>query len=685
MEAIETLKTTLTTLTTCIVTYEDDRKKTNEKLRSLYEKVNELERGLSSIIERKSESQISTEEQCPKDAQELLRNIEDKLDTKQDLESILNFTRMTLRQMINDEVGKRKMERIRNKIQTRLNDYNDEVGQREMERVGSQNKHASEITEPITHSCNNETAMREMERIRCEIQLASRITPTEPMYPTYSCNKGYFTQNQAASSQDSSNDAMLSSMFMDIIRRYDISEDFVEELLEHKGVYITGSVVLKTLVNQEFDDFRDWLDVIVAQNNRKKIKKLIKAHGYKRVASKTVDQTTPGDWIRKIYRKKNSKTLKVDMVVYFNCSAFGNHPSVWDYITHSKFMLPFKFQHNFYDGINFYVLDKEALRTKTHVSIREHSGEHVRTLEAAGFNFKVVATIPNSQSLEVSKYKTFAQFAKELDNSSEESCDFPVLSVDYLRSASQSSEETPNASQIKLSDWFLKDTGLAIHLCAIRFSDKDTCIVPIVNSGTFEENFKLVVERLGFDYRVFEDLFNTEKVLAVGSAVTQALLQEFWLDAKTVTLDVTSLMGNLTEIVCILQSHGFVECDPIINQFGCHVRSYSYPSQKQNRISFITRAPYAKHPLKFNQNSFNGKTFLSHDHIALVDCAHIGKVREFDSVFLNQLVGKYKHRGFKIDFENEAPKSTAILIDKNNTGLPKKDVKVRILPMKSEF
>lgn len=172
------------------------------------------------------------------------------------------------------------------------------------------------------------------------------------------------TSTEVAPKQILAKTAKLTEIFKKVIENMNVNPYFILKLLNFRGVYMTGGAVLKTLLNQEFDDPRLWIDVVVlGMSDFFTVQNFIETSGYVCIASTTeTTKVVPENWIRKTFRLREdtSPLPKPDLIVYFNAKNVS--------LQEATFMLPFQFSHNFYDGTNFFVLDTAALQSKTHTS-----------------------------------------------------------------------------------------------------------------------------------------------------------------------------------------------------------------------------------------------------------------------------------------------------------------------------
>ena len=570
MEAIQTLATTITTLTennatlsAQLVAREADATNVNKKIRDLYQKFVDLEREFSALTKPEPKDSIF------ENVQDLLWGIEEKLQDVEpeiahngradDMESIVNFTRNSLREMIANEMQKRM---------------------------------PKEVVTP-----------KEIP----EVHLA-KITPTEAM-PSSSMS--------APTSIVADLDAKLKDIFIAVIEKQGAHYSFVEELLSFKGVYLTGSVVLKTLINQDYDDPRYWMDVIVTGGNNAKIEKCIENGGYGCIFTYTKESNK--EWTRKIYRKSGDKN--VNLVVYYHRPIAVKYRTEEGLLNTATFMLPFQFTHNFYDGVNFFVLNKKALRTKTHYYDKVHKCKHVRKFEGLGFKFEVVEKLgPVTFTKKISSGKTFTDLADEI---SDKWCKDDVI-VETVKCIEE--ESVPEITTTSDS--------------------RQKCIVPLDAAGNVGENFKKIIEHLGFSYAIFEKLFDV-KAVATGSAVTQALLGEYWSNCHTVTIDVSMLSQmRRRDIENILTEHNFYISHALNNKFGGYVVIYKHPSSSTSRIALKTTTNGCGHPMMFNQNTFDGTSFKISAYETVQKRMHYQTFLTSD--FTADWIAKYKERGFEV-------------------------------------
>lgn len=222
------------------------------------------------------------------------------------------------------------------------------------------------------------------------------------------------TENIVGTSKDDSPDIsfissdstiMMENLLFKVLDKHHAGYKFVKGLLSFKGTYLTGNVILKTLTNQQITDpspYGDWLPVIATGGHYSAIEKYISENKFECVD--TVEGGCRPDWIGKTYVKIGRPKYLVDMVVYYY-KPFNPIQITKDELLHkSTFMLTFQYQHNFYDGTHFYVLDAKALRTKTHIiSARERN--YVSCVYEK-FGFKN----------EVSEYKPIVSRTKKIHN-----------------------------------------------------------------------------------------------------------------------------------------------------------------------------------------------------------------------------------------------------------------------------
>jgi hypothetical protein len=597
MEAIQSLSTAITALTTNnaeltsanaeltsqLATYEEDAKTTNQKIRDLYGKFVALERDFTALIKPKESIFEST--------QDLLWEIEEKLKDVEpeiahngradDLESILNFTRKSLREMITNEVQKRELE-----------------------------------VAPSSPNLTSGEAIIRTEATTSSVTSASSSSSTTSL---------------------AHNDAKLEDILKVVIANQGVDYDFVEELLSFKGVYLTGSVVLKTLINQEYEDHRYWTDVVVIGGNHDKIEKCIENGGYKCVAVATSTKYPNKEWTRKIYRKSGNEK-NVDLFVYYHRPIAVKYRTEVGHLNISTFMLPFQFNHNFYDGINFFVLNKKALRTKTHYCTEVPKGDHVRKYETAGFKFEVVEKLGSvSFTKKIFGCKTFTDLATEI---SDKWCkdDIIVKTVKCV-----DNEPMPE----------IKDSlGCIVPLDSAKCIDKEPtfeindCVVPMDSAGNVGENFKKIIERHGFTYSLFEKLFDA-KAVATGSAVTQALLGEYWNNCHTVTIDASALSSDRRlSVERLLLNHGFFISHALNNKFGGYVVIYKLSTSSTSRIALKITNSGGSHPMMFNQNTFDGTSFKISAYESIQKRMHYQNFLTSD--FTYDWMTKYKERGFEV-------------------------------------
>jgi len=335
MEALQTITETITKLTAENSLHEKNAEETNVKIRALYGKIVDLERDIASL------ARIRDDGDFPTTHYDLLQSIEAKIkDVEPEVaykgradgfESILKFVQNSLRVMIAKEVASRQA----------------------------------------------------TDRVECQVKLASDVVSQGvKSVASSSCD----TSSKFTNDVVIEGNPQLRQIFEAVIEKQRISKEFVDELLSFKGVYLTGSVVLKTLLNQNYDDARYWLDVVVLSGNQRKISDKIAANDYVCVEESKNIVTA---WTRKTYRKKGSATIDIDIKVYFYEPIRMEYFTEVNFLTKALWILPYKFMYNFYDGINFFVLDKKALRTKTHSGVKPPLWYPTK-YEKAGFKFEVI-------------------------------------------------------------------------------------------------------------------------------------------------------------------------------------------------------------------------------------------------------------------------------------------------------
>lgn len=198
---------------------------------------------------------------------------------------------------------------------------------------------------------------------------------------------------------------MMENLLFKVLDKHHAGYKFVKGLLSFKGTYLTGNVVLKTLTNQQITDpspYGDWLPIIATGGHYSAIEKYISENHFECVD--TVEGGCRPDWIGKTYVKICRPKYLVDMVVYYYKPVSPIQITKDELLRKSTFMLTFRYQHNFYDGTHFYVLDAKALRTKTHIiSARERN--YVSCVYEK-FGFKN----------EVSEYKPIVSRTKKIHN-----------------------------------------------------------------------------------------------------------------------------------------------------------------------------------------------------------------------------------------------------------------------------